>query len=259
MAQSPEAGRLLTADGRWFSAAWLHSTAIVPFATPFGADDQVLERFRDGARAVGAASVFVLPLGDERPWVVGIDEDPLGVRGEVLLAVPNWDGALLIADARYSLLAGTAEFLAAAVPWGVDRSRARFGRDARRLAEVYPELLEVAARLPPARPVLASPRDVEPGSALAEQVRLMESFAEGSIAAPDFARAWPAARRRRPHPKELLDEPFERLLAEVFFLLEDYVTDPGLRDPGDLTDEGLRHGVQAVVQRLRLLEEPRRG
>ncbi|MEU0463479.1 colicin immunity domain-containing protein [Amycolatopsis sp. NPDC006131] len=258
MAQSPEAGRLLTADGRWFSAAWLHSKAVVPFATPFGADDQVLERFRDGARAVGAASVFVFPLGDERPRVLG-DVDPLGVRGEVLLAVPNRDGALLITDARYSLLAGTAEFLAAAVPWGVDRSRARFRRDARRLAEVYPELLEVATRLPPARPVLASPSEVEPGSALAEQVRLMESFAEGSIAAPDFARAWLTARRRRPRPEQLLDEPFERLLAEVFFLLEDYVIDPALRDPGDLTDEDLLHGVQAVVQRLRLLEAPDRG
>ncbi|AIJ22488.1 hypothetical protein AMETH_2396 [Amycolatopsis methanolica 239] len=47
--RSPDAGRLLTPDGRWFSADWLHSRAIVPFATPFGADDRILEGFRAGA------------------------------------------------------------------------------------------------------------------------------------------------------------------------------------------------------------------
>ncbi len=255
--------RLLVRSDRWFTHDWLDRGAkrSVPFITPFGVDDLVLERLADGARAVGAPSVLVCRLnGDDEglPQMLEVDANltPRAIRpgNRILLTTPELDGALLVTDEGYSLIAGTPEFLAAAVPWGVDRARNRFGSEAGRLREVFPGLPGVAARLEATRPVIASPGDVDPCSVLAGQIRLMEAFASGEVAAPDFARRWLAARRARPR-EELLGEDFERLLLEVFYLLDDYVIDPELRESGDPTDDDLLKGVQGILQRLRLLGE----
>lgn len=79
----------------------------------------------------------------------------------------------------------------------------------------------------------ASPAEVTSGSGVATQIELMRELADGKTAGPDFARSWLAARRRVLDGGERVREKFDRMLTEVFYLLDDYVIDPTLRDAGD--------------------------
>lgn len=91
------------------------------------------------------------------------------------------------------------------------------------------------------------PAEVEPGSGVAEQLRLMQLLASGMVSAPEFARAWYAARYRSIDRDERVREPFGRLLDRVFFCLEDYPMDSSNREEGDLTDEELIAEVRVVL------------
>lgn len=105
----------------------------------------------------------------------------------------------------------------------------------------------------------ASPAEVAPGSGVATQIALMRELASGKIAGPDFARSWLAARRRVLDAGERVREKFNRMLTEVFYLLDDYVIDPALRDVDDMTDDELVVKVRAVLDELDALDVLHRG
>jgi hypothetical protein len=105
----------------------------------------------------------------------------------------------------------------------------------------------------------ASPSEVDPGSATAAQLSLMRDLVSGKIAGPDFARAWLSARRRVLDAGERVRERFDRVLTDVFYLLDDYVIDPALRDSGDMTDEELVAKVFAALNDLDSLDVSRRS
>ncbi|WP_431877979.1 colicin immunity domain-containing protein [Amycolatopsis sacchari] len=90
---------------------------------------------------------------------------------------------------------------------------------------------------------------------MAEKIRLINAFATGEFEGPEFARRWLVARRAWLGQEGLLDAVFSRALREVFALVEDYPIDPALREPGDVTDEDLRKGVQAVAYWLACLDD----
>jgi hypothetical protein len=105
----------------------------------------------------------------------------------------------------------------------------------------------------------ASPSEVDPGSAIAVQLELMRDLVSGKIAGPDFASAWLSARRLVLDARERVRERFDRVLTDVFYLLDDYVIDPALRDSGDMTDEELVARVRAALNDLDSLDVSRRG
>lgn len=220
-----------------------------PVVALSGVDSRLLARLRAGGRVAGVREVLVrrrgtapvrLPL-DHRltPEVVG--------AGPVELVVPEC-GVVAVTGLGYALVEGTPGFLRGALPAGVDDARARFARVARRLAR--PELLAVAGRFPPRARAWRSPAEVPPGSAVAEQLAVMTAFADGTVSGSDFGRRWHAARRQAHERDERVRDALGHVLGEVFFLLEDYPIDPGLREPGDLTDEELLLGVRGLLESL---------
>ncbi len=78
----------------------------------------------------------------------------------------------------------------------------------------------------------------------------MQQLLDGRTPAPDFARNWLAARRRALAEGERVREKFERILRDVFYALDDYVIDPELRDPNDMTDDELTAHVQEASRQL---------
>jgi hypothetical protein len=82
----------------------------------------------------------------------------------------------------------------------------------------------------------------------------MRDLVSGKIAGPDFARAWLSARRRVLDAGERVRERFDRILTDVFYLLDDYVIDPTLRDSGDMTDEELVARVRVALNDLDSLD-----
>lgn len=94
------------------------------------------------------------------------------------------------------------------------------------------------------------PSEVDANAATAEQVDLMRQLADVRIPAPEFAKAWLAARRRALDEGDRLRDEFDRILAEVFYQLDDYVIDPTLREAGDLTDEELTRRVRDALNEL---------
>jgi hypothetical protein len=106
----------------------------------------------------------------------------------------------------------------------------------------------------PSRPrAWARPSEVEPGAATAEQVSLMRQLAGATISAPDFATGWLTARRRALDEGDRLRTEFDRILTEVFYVLDEYVIDPTLRDSDDMTDEELTRSVQRALHELEAL------
>ncbi|GLY99910.1 colicin immunity domain-containing protein [Actinoplanes sp. NBRC 103695] len=104
----------------------------------------------------------------------------------------------------------------------------------------------------------SAPSEVEAGTGVARQLRAAEELLAGRVAAPDFAREWLAGRRQALAGGERVREKFERILYDVFYVLDDdYVIDPALRGPGDLTDQQLTDRVRDAVERLRALERHR--
>lgn len=81
----------------------------------------------------------------------------------------------------------------------------------------------------------------------------MRDLVDGKISAPDFARSWLYARRRSLDAGERTREPSDRILTHVFYLLDDYVIDPELRDPDDMTDDELAAKVREALDELQSL------
>ena len=92
----------------------------------------------------------------------------------------------------------------------------------------------------------ANPDEVNPSSHVAQQLKLVDALLSGSLSGPDFARAWLAERRESLNMGERLREPFDRALNQAFYAIEDYVIDPELREPGDMTDDDLVNCVAAA-------------
>jgi hypothetical protein len=78
----------------------------------------------------------------------------------------------------------------------------------------------------------------------------MRQLAGTRIPAPEFAKAWLAARRRALDEGDRLRDEFDRILTEVFYQLDDYVIDPRLREAGDLTDDELARRVRDALNEL---------
>lgn len=99
----------------------------------------------------------------------------------------------------------------------------------------------------------ASPSEVPSDSGVATQLSLMQDLVTGKISGPDFARSWLSARRRSLDEGERTRERFDRILTDVFYLLDDYVIDPSLRDEDDMTDEELGIKVRESLDELNSL------
>lgn len=104
--------------------------------------------------------------------------------------------------------------------------------------------------LQPRRRAWGSPSEVEPGTGVERQVMLIKQLVAGGISAPEFAREWLAARRRVLDEGERVRERFERILTDIFYLLDDYVIDPMLRGPEDMSDEALISRVEEAHRAL---------
>jgi hypothetical protein len=102
----------------------------------------------------------------------------------------------------------------------------------------------------------SAPSVVPRDSGTGQQIAQMEKLVAGEVSGPEFARAWLAARRQALDNAERVREPFERILYEVFYLLDDYVIDPDLRGPHDISDKSLTQRVVAALNRLNALEAP---
>lgn len=109
----------------------------------------------------------------------------------------------------------------------------------------------------PRRRAWSAPSEVEPGTGVSMQLQLMNKLTAGEVSGPEFARAWLAARRQALASGERCRESFERVLYEVFYLLDDYVIDPALRSADDITDEQLTEGVCIALEGMIALERDR--
>lgn len=99
----------------------------------------------------------------------------------------------------------------------------------------------------------ARPAEVPIGSAIGDELSLMLKFEEGWVSGPEFAVGWLTARRTALGRGERVRERFEQILNQVFYLLDDYVVDPALRDKDDMTDGELVEKVRVHLQALREL------
>jgi hypothetical protein len=114
-----------------------------------------------------------------------------------------------------------------------------------------------AAGGPPTEaPAWAHPSEVDPGTGVAEQLLLMRQLANGEIRGPDFETRWLAARGRELEHGERTRDEFNDLLRAVYGLVEDYIADPALFEPGDVTEPELVQGVREILQRLHAIRRP---
>ncbi|MGK5684787.1 hypothetical protein [Actinoplanes sp. URMC 104] len=96
----------------------------------------------------------------------------------------------------------------------------------------------------------ARPAEAPAGTGVATQVELMRRLVAGRLSGPQFAVGWLQARRQVLDDGERVRAPFERVLLDVFYLLDDYVIPPELRGPDDITDEQLTGRIREAVARL---------
>jgi hypothetical protein len=68
-----------------------------------------------------------------------------------------------------------------------------------------------------------------------------------------------SARRRGLDAGEHVRERFDRVLTDVFYLLDEYVIDPALRDSGDMTGEERVERVLAALNDLDSFDVSRRS
>ncbi|MER5960896.1 hypothetical protein [Streptomyces sp. NPDC002057] len=209
-------------------------------------DPTLWRRIAAGCRAVGAGSVLYESEGAAGARL-SIGSGHEIVRLPCVLSTPDRQGVVRLPGPGYALLGGTARFMAAAVGEGVDEARARFARYARALAHRNPVLVTVAAAHPPARLAWSRPADTEPGSAAAHQLFLLGEFASERLDASAFAHGWWAGRRAAQTKGERLRGPLAELFDQVSATLEEYGTDPALREPGDLSDAQLRHAIRNMM------------
>ncbi|MCS0639163.1 colicin immunity domain-containing protein [Streptomyces sp. LP05-1] len=242
--------RVLTAD---FGGCWGGGGpggVVVPVPAHDRLDPGVVRRVTGGCRDLGVAGVRVSGAVGEPSAVVPVEavgDRVLGLAPPVLLVAVGEAGALLFRSPGYALLAGTTAFLRGAVPEGVDVARARFGRYTRAVAHRWPEAGEVARALPPRHHAWSRAEEVPAGTWAGHRLELLRGFAAGEVTAAEFARGWPALRRRALEEGERLREPLSLLFDEVFALLEGYAPDPAFREPGDLSDAELREAVRGLV------------
>jgi hypothetical protein len=245
-----------------FNSDWLKGKSVVPVPAGAKLDKAIARRIIAGCRAVEAPYVLVMSLAGTpgtpgTPGASGAasrlpaDADCTGIHPPVLLHTPDAQGAVLYLEAGYALIAGTAQFMAAAISEGTDTARARFGRYAANMRDRHPSLMSVAVAHPPAHRAWSQPGDIDPASATARQLALLESFTDGTCSAPDFAHGWWDARRVAQANGERVQGTLGDLFDEVFMILEDYATDPDLAEPGDLDDAGLLAAVRDTRERFR--------
>jgi hypothetical protein len=110
--------------------------------------------------------------------------------------------------------------------------------------------IQVAKDFVPQWTSWSSPEQVAPDSATSEQLSLMQSLVDGDLPADSFARAWLGARRRALADGERVRGGLATALDRVFFDLDDYVIDPSLRDPDDMSDAELRSRVRLTMEEL---------
>ncbi|MFG2114561.1 colicin immunity domain-containing protein [Streptomyces sp. NPDC048718] len=226
---------------------------------PVGArvDAALARRMTAGARAVGASYVRrqgsrlradLLSLDADAGAGTGAGAGPEGAHPPCLLSTPDEQGTIRFTEPGYALVEGTARFMAAAVPEGVDEARARFARYARALAHRHPHLTAVAAVHPVTHHAWSRAAAVTSGTATARHLSLLTDFTSGTLAAADFADAWHRTRRAAKAAGERVDGELAALLHRVFMTLEDYTPDPSLREPGDLTDAQLRDSLRQIFR-----------
>ncbi|MFF9062411.1 hypothetical protein ACF09K_27520 [Streptomyces sp. NPDC014882] len=117
--------------------------------------------------------------------------------------------------------------------------------------------LSVAAAHRPGHRAWSRPCDVDPSSAAARQLALLDALTDGTCAAPDFAHGWWKARRASQADGERIQGALGDLFDQVFMILEDYSVDPDLAEPGDLDDAGLQTAVSAAWGTFRRQEVDR--
>jgi hypothetical protein len=249
---------VLDTDGA-FASSWLREKSVAPVPVGAQIDAALARRITAGCRAVGAAHIIATSLVEApgAPSRLPADADCTGIRPPCLLHTPDTQGAVLFPEEGYALIAGTAAFMAAAVSEGTDTARARFGRYARSLLERHPSLASVAASYPPGHRAWSHPGDVDPDSAAARQLELLDAFTDGTCSAPDFAHDWWETRRASQANGERVQGALGDLFDQVFMILEDYSVDPDLAEPGDLDDAGLRTAVRAAWEAFRQRETGR--
>ncbi|MEU4491905.1 colicin immunity domain-containing protein [Streptomyces sp. NPDC023998] len=242
-----------------FSASWLaeggkHQAPLLPDQKGIGR--RTVERMLRGTREVSAGHILVTgvdgvtgeePVGQVPPLQDDVLAQVARSGAAVLLVTADFGGALL-ARPEYGLVAGTAPFLRAALPEGFHRACAEFDRYARRVRHEMPSAAAIAERFPAARASWEQAKQVPADSHVGEQLRLMEALVHGEVSGPDFARQWLGARRSSLELGERTRGRLTRALDEVFYALEDYAIDPAQREPGDLTDEGLRERVASALE-----------
>jgi self-protective colicin-like immunity protein len=243
-----------------FSPGWLSGVdgIVVPLESHTIIDRTLAGVLRVGATAVGVNTALAGQLGEEHAedQLLSVSLMNSAALMEVtwqgtdfVVALPDLSAALVVTTDGYSLLGGSPAFVRGAVNGGVDDARARFGHYADKLGGV---LLPIAARYPPLHQPWATTREVEPGSAVAEQLDLMTSLVSGEISPQSFASAWMAASRRQQNGGERTHDALGTALHDVFFAIEDYGGGPSLWEPGDLTDDEFLAKVRETLASLGL-------
>ncbi|MFD5269446.1 hypothetical protein [Streptomyces sp. NPDC058335] len=194
--KSSELRTVLDADGT-FTSSWLRGKSVAPMPVGARIDTALARRISAGCRAVGALHILATSLADTSGTTSRLpaDADCTGIRPPFLLRTPDAQGAVIFPEEGYALMAGTPAFMTAAVSEGTDTARARFDRYARALLERHPSPASVAATHPPRHRAWPDADDVDPSSAAAQQLALLDAFTQGTCAAPDFAHGWWKARR----------------------------------------------------------------
>ncbi|MEU3772353.1 hypothetical protein AB0F11_03875 [Streptomyces sp. NPDC032472] len=248
-----------------FAPSWLRDKSVAPVPAGPQLDAAVARRIAAGCRAVGAPYVLAANLADSPGAITGTtsrlstDTQGLDIHPPFMLCTPDLQGAVLFPAPGYALIAGTSAFMAAAVGEGVDTARARFGRYARELSGSHPALSAVAVAYRPAHRAWSRLGDIDPTSAAARQVALLDGFTDGTCSAPDFAHGWWEARRASQTNGERIQGALGALFDEVFMILEDYAVDPEFAEPGDLDDDELEAAVRAAWVAFRHREAGRSG
>ncbi|MFE7646332.1 hypothetical protein [Streptomyces phaeoluteigriseus] len=238
---------MLNTDGI-FTSSWLRGKWVTPVPVGAQVDAALARRITAGCRAVGASHILATSLADTPASISRLpaDADFTGIRPPPLLHTPDTQGVVLFPEEGHALIAGTPAFMSAAVSEGTDTARARFARYARTLQERHPSLTPVAAAHPPHHRAWSDTGDVDPSSAAAQQLALLDAFTDGTCTAPDFAHGWCKARRASQANGERLQGALGGLFDHVFMILEDYAVDPDLAELGDLDDAGLRTAVHTA-------------
>lgn len=246
-----------------FRQDWLEGKVVAPIPTGVRADVGFGSRLVSGAREVSVSRMLIVRFHPEC-WgdpAVESELDPHvlmhrlsayeGASG-VLVVTDNLLGAALLGPG-YALVAGTERFMRAAVPEGSDKARVNFLRYARRVAEHSPHLVEIAAAFPPSERQWKSVGEIPTDSHTGKQLAFMNEFRDELLDGPAFARKWLFERSRAMNVGERVHDKIASIFDEVFYLLDDYVIDPGLRDLCDMTDETLRRRVSDVLVQLNRL------